>query len=157
VAISCTCRKNGGNDRKRLRKAGVPEEVGFKTKPEIALEQIAAACAAGLPRGVVLMDAAYGNNSDLRSDITALGLTYAAAFFPTPRYGLPARHRCQPRHGPAGAGHPSGCDVTPNIYRSRQGIALGLPNRSWRTIVCAKAARTSILALCSRASYCGTP
>src|SRR6202158_5797955 len=66
-------------DRKRLRKAGVPEEVGFKTKPEIALEQIAAACAAGLPRGVVLRDAAYGNNSDLRSDITALELTYAAA------------------------------------------------------------------------------
>jgi hypothetical protein len=32
------------NDRKRLRKAGVPEDVGFKTKPEIALEQSAARC-----------------------------------------------------------------------------------------------------------------
>ena len=91
------------NDRKRLRKAGVPEDVGFKTKPEIALEQIAAACAAGLPRGVVLMDAAYGNNSDLRSDITALELTYAAGIL---------------------SNHPSGCDVTPNINRSR--------SRNWR-------------------------
>ena len=58
---------------------GRSEDVGFKTKPEIALEQIAAACAAGLPHGVVLMDAAYGNNSDLRSGITTLGLAYAAA------------------------------------------------------------------------------
>src|SRR6202049_1526240 len=47
-------------DAKRLRKAGVPEDVGFKTKPEIALDQIHAACKSGLPRGVVLMDAGYG-------------------------------------------------------------------------------------------------
>src|SRR5665213_96346 len=40
-------------DRKRRRKVGVPEEVFFKTKPQIALDQIEAACAAGLPRGVV--------------------------------------------------------------------------------------------------------
>src|SRR6266508_2981548 len=31
-------------DRRRRRKAGVPEEIGFKTKPEIALEQIRWAC-----------------------------------------------------------------------------------------------------------------
>src|SRR6202162_1696535 len=73
VAYQLYLPEEWSNDCKRLRKAGVPEDVGFKTKPEIALEQIAAACAAGLPRGVVLMDAAYGNNSDLRSDITALG------------------------------------------------------------------------------------
>src|ERR1700724_42269 len=34
-------------DKKRRRKAGVPEEISFKTKPEIALEQIEAACRAG--------------------------------------------------------------------------------------------------------------
>jgi SRSO17 transposase len=61
-------------DRERRRKAGVPAEVTFKTKHEIALDQLRWACAAGLPRGVVLEDAAYGNNSDLRADITALGL-----------------------------------------------------------------------------------
>lgn len=37
-----------------------------------------------LPRGVVLMDAGYGNNNDLRTEITALGLTYVA--------GLPVEH-----------------------------------------------------------------
>src|SRR5829696_6289563 len=41
-------------DSKRRRKTGVPEDVRFKTKVEIAFEQIEAACKAGLPRGVVL-------------------------------------------------------------------------------------------------------
>jgi SRSO17 transposase len=49
-------------DRKRRRKAGVPEQIVFQTKPEIALEQIEAACKAGLPRGVVLMDTGYDSN-----------------------------------------------------------------------------------------------
>src|SRR6187399_3001002 len=65
-------------DKKRRRKAGVPKEISFKTKPEIALEQIDAACRAGLPRGVVLMDAGYGCNTDLRTSISALALTYVA-------------------------------------------------------------------------------
>ena len=49
-------------DRARRRKAHVPEQIEFATKPEIALEQLRWACAAGLPRGVVLLDAGYGNN-----------------------------------------------------------------------------------------------
>src|SRR5436190_4636517 len=66
------------NDRDRLRKAGVPEDIDFKTKHEIALEQLRWACEAGLPRGVGLLDAGYGNNSNLRADITTLGLAYVA-------------------------------------------------------------------------------
>src|SRR6187431_1065690 len=38
-------------DTERRAAAGIPETVGFLTKPEIALEQIQAACTAGLPRG----------------------------------------------------------------------------------------------------------
>ncbi len=52
--------KEWATDRTRRRKAGVPKEITFKTKPAIALEQLRWACVAGLPRGVVLMDAGYG-------------------------------------------------------------------------------------------------
>src|SRR3954464_697483 len=65
-------------DCERRRKAGVPEEIAFKTKPEIALEQIRRAYEAGIPRGTVLMDPAYGVDGRLRSEITELGLTYVA-------------------------------------------------------------------------------
>ena len=40
------------SDRARRRKAGIPEEIAFKTKPEIALDELRWACEAGLPRGV---------------------------------------------------------------------------------------------------------
>src|SRR6266481_8920534 len=65
-------------DGERRGKVGVPEEISFKTKPEIALEQIRWACEAGLPRGIVLMDPAYGNDARLRTEVTALQLTYVA-------------------------------------------------------------------------------
>ena len=54
-------------DEARRKKAGVPEEIGFQTKIEIALDQISAAHAADLPRGPVLMDAGYGPHIDLRT------------------------------------------------------------------------------------------
>src|SRR6202162_475700 len=43
-------------DRERRSKAGVPEDVCFMTKQEIALGQLRWACEAGLPRGVLLAD-----------------------------------------------------------------------------------------------------
>src|SRR5271165_2985912 len=50
-------------DQARRRQAKIPETIAFQTKPEIALEQINAARTAGLPQGVVLMDAGYGNDT----------------------------------------------------------------------------------------------
>src|SRR5712675_379639 len=55
-------------DAARRRRAHVPEQIVFETKPEIALEQLRWACAAGLPRGVVLLDAGYGNHQPAHAD-----------------------------------------------------------------------------------------
>src|SRR5437868_10016749 len=65
-------------DQARRDKARVPETIAFQTKPEIALEQIKAARTAGLPQGVMLMDASYGNDTSLRTEITAIGMSYVA-------------------------------------------------------------------------------
>jgi SRSO17 transposase len=70
------------SDRRRRRKAGVPEELGFLTKPEIAMRQITAAVAQGVQVGVVLADAAYGNDSKFRNGLAALGLKYALGLRP---------------------------------------------------------------------------
>ena len=63
-------------DRVRRAKAGVPADVVFKTKPQIALDQIKAARAEGVPEGVVLADAGYGINTAFRMALTRMGLTY---------------------------------------------------------------------------------
>ena len=65
------------NDRERREQAGVPAEIRFQTKPEIALEQIRSLVKEDVPRGVVLADAAYGNDHDFREGLEALELSYA--------------------------------------------------------------------------------
>src|SRR5213082_2709869 len=65
-------------DPPRRAMAGVPEEVAFATKPAIALDQIRQALADGVPPGVVVTDAGYGNDTDFRDGVTALRLAYVA-------------------------------------------------------------------------------
>src|ERR1700738_4838113 len=73
VAYRLYLPKDWVDDDARRSKAGVPSDISFKTKPEIALEQIRWACEAGLPRGVALMDGAYGSDSRVGARQTALG------------------------------------------------------------------------------------
>src|ERR1700691_1494577 len=68
--------KEWAEDTERRKRTEVPEEVEFQTKPDIALDQIRAAGAANLDRGVVLADAAYGINTEFRDGLTQLGLKY---------------------------------------------------------------------------------
>ena len=63
-------------DKERRRKAGVPEAAEFRTKPEIAREQIRRAVEQKLPAGVVLADAGYGNGTSFRAGVAQLGLPY---------------------------------------------------------------------------------
>jgi SRSO17 transposase len=60
----------------RRNKVGVPEDIRFQTKPQIALDQIQQAVEADVARGAVLADVAYGNNSKFRAGVTALNLLY---------------------------------------------------------------------------------
>jgi SRSO17 transposase len=58
-------------------RAAVPEEVGFRTKLELASEMLRAAIERGhLPVGWVTADAAYGDAADLRALVASLGRWY---------------------------------------------------------------------------------
>jgi len=88
--------KRAGGRLEHRRKAGVPDEIDFKTKPEIALEQIEAALKAGLSRGVVLMDAGYGCNTDLRNRHQRARIDLCGRY-------LAAHHGVDAQHGTAAA------------------------------------------------------
>jgi SRSO17 transposase len=124
------------SDAARRKKAGVPDQIGFQTKIEIALDQIRAACAAGLPRGVVLMDAGYGNHSDLRAALTALELSYVAGILSNTTVWAPGTGPLPPKPYVPGRGRP-----TKQLRRDAKhrpikvkDIALSLPAKAWRTI-----------------------
>jgi SRSO17 transposase len=122
-------------DSVRRRKTGVPEDGRFKTKPEIALEQIEAACKAGLPRGVVLMDAGYGCNTDLRTGVSALGLHYVAGILPNTSVWTSGTGPLPPKTW-LGQGRPPKRTRRDDKHRpiSVKQLALNLPKRAWRTI-----------------------
>jgi SRSO17 transposase len=55
----------------------VPPHLVFRTKIEMAINQIRHAAATGLPRGIVLADAAYGGARSFRDALRDLDLAYA--------------------------------------------------------------------------------
>jgi SRSO17 transposase len=63
-------------DRGRRQKTGVPSGTPFQTKPKIALEQIRHARERGIPEGVVLADAGYGADTNFRTELTKMEMTY---------------------------------------------------------------------------------
>ena len=124
------------SDAARRKKAGVPDQIGFQTKIEIALDQVRAACAAGLPRGVVLMDAGYGNHSKLRAALTALELCYVAGILSSTTVWAPGTGPLPPKPHVPGRGRP-----TKQLRRDAEhqpvkvtDLALSLPAKAWRTI-----------------------
>jgi SRSO17 transposase len=136
VAYRLYLPESWASDTARRKKAGVPEEIGFQTKPEIALDQIRAACTAGLPRGVVLMDAGYGTHIDLREAVTALGLPYIAGILSNTTVWAPGTGPLPPKPYVPGRGRP-----TKQLRRDAEhqpvkvkDLAFSLPAKLWRTI-----------------------
>lgn len=123
------------DDPARRRKAHVPEEIVFQTKPEIALEQLRWACAAGLPRGVVLLDAGYGNHTGLRTQIGTLELTYVAGILSSTTVWAPGSKPLPPKRW-SGRGRPP---TRPRRSATHKPVpvkqlAFELPQHAWRTI-----------------------
>src|SRR3954451_18147896 len=66
-------------DRSRRRKAKIPDEVVFETKPELAGALCDQAAGWEIPRAPVLGDCAYGDNCQFRERLHELGLEYVLA------------------------------------------------------------------------------
>jgi SRSO17 transposase len=123
-------------DTDRRQRAGVPEEIEFQTKPEIALEQIRQALEQQVPVGVILADAGYGKGTEFRSELTQLGLQYAVGIESNatvwgPGQGpLPAPARKAGRGAPAKRLQRS-ADHQPVSVKE---LAFGLSSSTWKEI-----------------------
>ena len=123
-------------DSQRRQRAGVPEEITFQTKPEIALEQIREAIASKVPAGVVLTDAGYGHGMPFRDALTQLGLAYVVGIESTTGVWGPGQHPL-----PAPPRKP-GRGATPKRLQrdadhqpvSAKELARNLPTAAWREI-----------------------
>ena len=67
------------DDPERRRKAKIPDEVEFKTKPELGVELIERAAGWEIGEAPVLGDCAYGDKTELRARLDAAGREYVLA------------------------------------------------------------------------------
>jgi SRSO17 transposase len=65
-------------DPSRRRGAGIPDELQFATKPQLAMNQLDRLTAAGLPARWAAFDEVYGRSEALRTKTANAGLAYVA-------------------------------------------------------------------------------
>jgi len=123
------------SDRERRRKAKIPGEVVFATKPQLAAALVERASGWELPTAPILADCAYGDDTAFRTRLHTLELDYVLAvsaqisvygpetsFVPADRNGTVGRPRSVARP-----------DRKPEAVRS---LAERLPSRAWKTLPC---------------------
>ena len=123
------------NDPDRRDRVGIPKEVAFKTKPQLALELIDEVRSWGLKDRVVLADSLYGDSYEFRQGLRNRSLDYVVQVegklvgwtqdphpvqVPTKKGGKIPRKRLY------------ASDLPPT--RSLQQIARDLPQQSWKQI-----------------------
>src|SRR5450830_1287850 len=135
IAYQLYLPKDWAADPARRKAAGVPEDITFATKPEIALAQIRQAIGQGVPMGVVLADAGYGDETAFRDGITALGMLYAVGIRPGTTVWAPGTAPLPPKAW-------SGRGIRPTKLRREPGnepmtvkaLAMALAPQVWSTV-----------------------
>lgn len=145
IAYQLYLPKDWAADPVRRKTAGVPADIVFATKPEIALVQLRQAVAAGVPMGVVLADAGYGDETAFRDGITELGMPYAVGIRPATTVWAPGTAPLPPKPW-------SGRGVRPTRLRREPGhepvavkaLATALPPQAYRPVTWREGTNTDL-------------
>ena len=132
-------------DAERRTKAGVPEEVRFATKTQIALEKLRALLAEGAPRHCVLADAGYGVDNAFRQALSDMGLLYAVGVTSAVVVWPPGVQPLPPKPY-SGLGRPP---VVPQRTATLQplsvkALALSLPPQAYQSITWREGTNTAL-------------
>jgi SRSO17 transposase len=136
VAFSLYLPETWTKDRKRRKKTGVPNEIQFQTKTEIALEQIQRARQRGIPPGAVLADAGYGVDTSFRAALTKMEVAYVVGVQSSVTVWKPGE---QPRPAPArrgSTGRPRKLLQRDAKHQpvSAKELAVSLPAEAWKKV-----------------------
>jgi len=113
-------------DPQRCAVVGVPKQVSFATKPQIAIALLEEALRDGVGPGPVLADGAYGDSSDFRAELRRLNLEFfvqvTGSFHKGWTSAVPTERKFKRRYVAASA--PASQTLEP--------IAAGLPSSAWK-------------------------
>ena len=124
-------------DRERRERAHVPEEVGFRSKPQIALSLVELSGEWGVPFGVVVADSGYGKYPTFLEGLEDRKLPYVCGVESTFGVRLPEEVRAAKEAGAPpyrGRGQPPKERPAP-LYTAKEVIG-SLPEEAWLTVAC---------------------
>jgi SRSO17 transposase len=123
------------SDQERRQKAKIPDEIAFRTKPQLAASLCQRAAGWQLPAAPILADCAYGDDTAFRTSLHARELEYVVAvstqisvYGPETTFAVPERNGTVGRQ--RSVARP---DRKPESVRA---LAARLPKRAWKTIAC---------------------
>jgi SRSO17 transposase len=123
------------DDLPRRRKAKIPDEVMFATKPELAVSLVEQAAGWEIPQAPILADCAYGDDGGFRLRLQALYLEYVLAvsaqisvYGPETLFAVPERNGSVGRRRTVARP-----DRRPESVRA---LASRLPATAWQTLPC---------------------
>jgi len=121
------------DDPERRAEARIPQDIPFRTKPELALVMVRRAVEDKIPLGVLLADSAYGDSGPFRAGLRSLGVDYAVGVHgPTTVFGVDRLGR---RRGEA---------------ISVRELALSLPARTYRRVTWREGTKQKLFARFAR-------
>jgi SRSO17 transposase len=95
-------------DAERRRKAKIPEDLAFQTKPQLGVGLVKQAAGWAIDRAPVLGDAAYGENTQLRTALDSSAIEYVLSinpdttiYAPGAVFAVPERKPGKPGRSPA--------------------------------------------------------
>lgn len=132
VAFRLYLPEEWATDRGRRKETGIPREIRFKTKWQLALDQIDTLRSEGVPEAPVVADAGYGTAVEFRQGLTERGLPYVVGIQSTATLWPPDRRPLPPGEW-KGNGRP------PTLLRRDAGhrplpaleLARALPESTW--------------------------
>jgi SRSO17 transposase len=145
VAYELYLPESWARDRTRRRAAGVPPAVSFRTKWQIALAQILALQAEGVPPAPVGADAAYGDVTEFRDQLTAAGLPYVVGVKGETTVWRPGQAPWPPKAS-GGRGRPPTCVRRTGLHQpvSLRRLAADLPAAAWHRVTWREGTRGSL-------------
>lgn len=127
------------NDRPRREEAGVPAEVVFRTKPELALEMLTVAVHEGVPFRWVGGDSVYGDSPTFVQGVRQLGKWYVVdtacdnrVWTEQPQV-IPAEQRPKPKRG-----RPCTQPLVVGEAKRVDEVIAALPAKAWRRVTVAQ-------------------
>ena len=120
------------NDSERRHRGGVPEEIIFRPKWQIALDELDRVRAQGAVFECVLADAGYGNSAGFRYGLSERGLLWAVGILPTQKVYSADVQLAPPIQPPTGRPqkHPTPSEKS----RPAKDVIGALPPEAWQRI-----------------------